>query len=137
MEGISEIETQSMNPFEGNKSIKIEEESQFTEVKKKCEEFIESSNIEKSDALSILKLQHEMEKIVLETLFHKERNIETLKHEMDILKLSNRNAEILEKTTSDLSKCQKTIQELENKVRVLEQRIESVALSQSNQIKRK
>ena len=131
----SEDEHENSNPFD-HCPPKKERESKFEQVRKKCDGFIESSTIEKSDALTILKLQHEMEKLVIETLFQKERNIETLKHEMDILRLSNKNAELLEKLNFDLSKCQKSIQELEQKNSLLEQRLETVAMNQT-QVKRR
>ena len=85
-------------------------------IKQNCESLITSPNIEKKDALDILKLYHGMEKIIYDIQSSKDKEIESLKNELTIVKITNKNVEIFDSLTSDNKKLLKDFNKLNSDV---------------------
>tara|TARA_A100001015_G_scaffold279041_1_gene339824 strand:+ start:797 stop:1162 length:366 start_codon:yes stop_codon:yes gene_type:complete len=81
----------------------------FESLKLDCDSIITSDNIEKNSALDIIKLYHNMEKLYLNLECMKDKEIEELKKQLDISKLTHKQSEMIESLSSDNLKCQREI----------------------------
>ena len=81
-------------------------------LKSDCDLIITSENIEKNNALDIIKLYHNMEKLYLNLEYTKDKEIEELKKQLDISKLTHKQSEMIESLSSDNLKCQRAIEQL-------------------------
>ena len=89
-----------------------EEEYSFEEIRTKCETLISSSKIEKDDSLNILKLQFEIELLAVNMIHSKDKQLEHLKHEIELQKAINKNSELLQIMSSDIINRNKRINQL-------------------------
>jgi len=95
----------------------VEEENlEYDEITSQCDSLINSETINKDEALKILKLFHSAEKKFLEMMFLKQKEIDGLKNELVIIKLTNKNAEMLQQLSQDLLTMDKTVKTLVNDV---------------------
>jgi len=79
----------------------------LSEIRSRCDQIIIDENISKDAALSILKLFHDTEVMIVNAETAKQREIDTLRHEIDIMHMSNKNTEMLLSLTSDIAQLQK------------------------------
>tara|TARA_B100000214_G_scaffold374483_1_gene357393 strand:- start:2925 stop:3296 length:372 start_codon:yes stop_codon:yes gene_type:complete len=89
-----------------------EENMDYDEICSKCDGLINSETINKEEALKILKLFHSAEKKYLEMLFIKQKEIHDLKNELTIVKLTNKNTEMIQQLSQDLLRTDKLVQEI-------------------------
>lgn len=81
-------------------------------LKADCDLIITSETIEKNNALDIIRLYHNMEKLYLNLECTKDKEIEELKKQLDITKLTHKQSEMIESLSADNLKCQRTIEQL-------------------------
>jgi hypothetical protein len=96
-----------------------DENPDFDAIRKQCIQLIQADDIHKADALNILKLFHCAEKKYLEMLFLKQKEIDTLRNELTIVRLTHKNTDLIQEVSQDSLKLQKTTQDLANDVAAL------------------
>lgn len=100
-----------------------EENPEYDEITSQCDSLINSETINKEEALQILKLFHSAEKKFLEMMFLKQKEVDRLKNDLVIIKLTNKNAEMLQQLSQDLLTMDKTVKSLVNDVSVLNSQV--------------
>lgn len=79
----------------------MEENNSYTDIKEQCNCLVETEKIQKEEALKILNLFHDAEKKFLEMIYCKQREIESLKNDIIVLKLTNKNTEVIQQLCND------------------------------------
>lgn len=69
----------------------------------RCDQIIADEKISKDAALAILTLFHDTELMLADTDTAKQREIDALRHEIDLMHMANRNTEMLLSLTSDIT----------------------------------
>ena len=89
-----------------------EENIEYGEITSECDSLINSDTINKEEALKILKLFHATEKKFLEMMFLKKKEVDSLKNELIIIKLTNKNTEMLQQLSQDLLSMDRTVKDI-------------------------
>ena len=89
-----------------------EENIEYGEITSECDYLINSDTINKEEALKILKLFHATEKKFLEMMFLKQKEVDSLKNELIIIKLTNKNTEMLQQLSQDLLSMDRTVKDI-------------------------
>ena len=103
-----------------------EENIEYEEIETQCDSLINSDTINKEEALKILKLFHVAEKKFLEMMFLKEKEVNNLKNELTIIKLTNKNTEMLQQLSQDLLVMDKTVKDLVTDVSTLNSHVSHI-----------
>tara|TARA_B100000161_G_C33367325_1_gene331685 strand:- start:57 stop:404 length:348 start_codon:yes stop_codon:yes gene_type:complete len=103
-----------------------EENIEYEEITSQCDSLINSETINKDEALKILKLFHAAEKRFLEMMFVKQKEVDSLKNELIIIKLTNKNTEMLQQLSQDLLAMDKTVKDLVNDVSNLNSQVSHI-----------
>lgn len=103
-----------------------EENIEYEEISSQCDSLINSETINKEEALKILKLFHATEKKFLEMMFLKQKEVDGLKNELIIIKLTNKNTEMLQQLSQDLLAMDKTVKDLVNDVSNLNSQVSHI-----------
>lgn len=104
----------------------FDENNDYESIKSKCNQLVSSEKIEKSEALEILNLFHEAEKKYLEMLFVKQKEIDTLKNELVVVRLTHKSADQIQSLTQDVSKLERNISSLTSTVEQLNSQMSHV-----------
>jgi hypothetical protein len=105
----------------------VEEENiVIEEITSQCDSLINSETINKDEALKILKLFHSAEKKFLEMMFVKQKEVDSLKNELIIIKLTNKNTEMLQQLSQDLLSMDKTVKDLASDVSNLNSQVSHI-----------
>lgn len=104
----------------------FDENNDYESIKAKCNQLVSSEKIEKSEALEILNLFHEAEKKYLEMLFVKQKEIDTLKNELVVVRLTHKSADHIQSLTQDVSKHERNISSLTSTVEQLNSQMSHV-----------
>ena len=105
----------------------VEEENiVLEEITSQCDSLINSETINKDESLKILKLFHSAEKKFLEMFFLKQKEVDSLKNELIIIKLTNKNTEMLQQLSQDLLTMDKTVKDLVNDVSNLNSQVSHI-----------
>ena len=105
----------------------VEEENiEYEEISSQCDSLINSDTINKEEALKILKLFHAAEKKFLEMMFLKQKEVDSLKNELIIVKLTNKNTEMLQQLSQDLLAMDKTVKDVVNDVSVINSQVSHI-----------
>tara|TARA_B100001989_G_C24550433_1_gene474151 strand:- start:3104 stop:3451 length:348 start_codon:yes stop_codon:yes gene_type:complete len=99
---------------------------EYEEITSQCDSLINSETINKEEALKILKLFHSAEKKFLEMMFLKQKEVDSLKNELIIIKLTNKNTEMLQQLSQDLLAMDKTVKDLVNDVSSLNSHVSHI-----------
>ena len=73
---------------------------EFLVLRSQCDALVAGENIDKAVALGILKLFHVAETMMRELRFSKDQELEKLRHEIAVIQMLHRNAEMLESLAS-------------------------------------
>ena len=103
-----------------------EENIEYEEITSQCDSLINSETINKEEALKILKLFHATERKFLEMMFLKQKEIDGLKNELVIIKLTNKNTDMLQQLSQDLLTLDKTVKDLVNDVSNLNSQVSHI-----------
>lgn len=106
-------------------------------LKADCDLIITSETIEKNNALDIIRLYHNMEKLYLNLECTKDKEIEELKKQLDISKLTHRQSEMIESLSSDNLKCKREIEQLLSEVDQLKKNISVLQNMFDSKLKKK
>lgn len=74
---------------------------EFLVLRSQCDALVSGENIDKAVALGILKLFHVAETMMRELRFSKDQELEKLRHEIAVIQMLHRNAEMLDSLASD------------------------------------
>ena len=112
--------TVSKTTMDENDSVDTYEENpEYDTIKTQCDALITTDSIQKEEALNILKMFHSSEKKYMEMMFAKQKEIDNLRNELTIVRLTNKNAELLQQLSQDTLRTDKSVQELLSDVTTL------------------
>ena len=103
-----------------------EDQVSFSIIKKNCNDLLNSENVDKSAALSILKLQHSMENLYKEHMYEKEKDIQSLRNDLVVTKLTHTQAEMIEKLSSDVSSLISKFNAIQTKITDCEEKMQTL-----------
>lgn len=81
-----------------------DEVDEFAPLRDQCDALTSAENVDKSVALGIVRLFHTAETAMLALRFTKDQEIEKLRHELDLTRVTHRNAEMLDSIRADVAK---------------------------------
>ena len=128
---------------EGEDTVNYFTTEQLTmkKMQEHCHKLIDSKGIEKEAALGILQLQHGMQTMLMLEEHNKEKEVEALKNQLQIVHITNKSAEMLQSVCSDCSALRKSIEDIHAQLLSLSERVlafeTSLSLQQQQSYKRK
>ena len=93
----------------------------FSALRVQCDQLISSEHVDKDVALGILKLLHAAETMMLQMRYTNENELGKLRHELDLVRMTSRNSEMVSSLSSDIHKTKDTVKMLQLCVEQLQQ----------------
>ena len=97
----------------------VEEINYYADINDQCNRLVDTEKIQKEEALKILNLFHDAEKKFLEMLYSKQREIESLKNEIVVLKLTNKNTEVIQQLCNDNIKLNRDVTNIKDDIETI------------------
>ena len=97
--------------FENKENI-----SDFLSIRDDSVKLTSSEDINKESALKIMHIQHEMEILYMNQTYKLNKQLEDLKNQLVVVKLTHSHAEMIEKLAHDNNKCQNDVSSLKSEI---------------------
>lgn len=102
----------------------VSQPDEFVALRMQCDKLIASEHVDKSVALGILKLLHAAETMMLELRFAKDQEASSLRHELNVLQMTNRNADMMNSLTVDVSAIKEALKRAQAELQILQQGVQ-------------
>ena len=97
------------------------------DIKRRAEQLISNERIEKDAAIGFIKIFHDLETLLLHAQHAKERENERLRNDLEVSKLTHKQAEMIDSLATDVRQLTIKVEATEERLRRAEANLEQVA----------
>lgn len=102
------------------------------DIKRRAGELISNEKIDKDAAIGVLKLLHDLETLVLHAHHEKERENQKLRNQLEVSRLTQKHAEMLESLSADMTKLRRDSETRDGELKRMDSNIQQVAGALNN-----